>query len=57
MARLGALDGRGRGDMAQRYSAESAEAEGGWRGFGGIWDLGLGFDFSAGACRYVFLRG
>ena len=23
----------------------------------GIWDLGFGFDFSAGACRYVFLRG
>ena len=57
MARLGSLDGRGRGDMAQRYSAESAEAEGGWRGFGGIGDLGLGFDFSAVACRYVFLRG
>ena len=51
MARLGALgalralDGRGRGDMAQRYSAESAEAEGGWRGFGGIWDLGFGIWF------------
>ena len=51
-----ALEGAVGGSEHSEHS-ESAEAEGGWRGFGGIGDLGLGFDFSAGACRYVFLRG